>query len=215
MSTSARAGAAALVVGPLLGLAGYVVVPTVSDDASDVVPALTDHHGAMIAGLTLQTLGIALLVGGLVWLAIRLTPSAPKLAPLAGALGVTGALFVVFENGVSAALPSLVSGLAPSQASTAVHQVTTSTVTSLEPLGVLFALGVAMLGFAAVRAGVPKWVAPVLTAGALVQTVGFASAARPLVIIGFAALIVLFTLIARSLQDDALRQPVHRPAMAG
>lgn len=215
MSTSARAGAAALIVGPLLGLAGYAVLPTLSDHAADVVPALTAHQGGMITGLTLQTLGIALLIGGLVWLAVRLAPASPRLAVAGGVAGVAGALVVLFEDGLTAAMPSIVSSLGAAPATTAVHQVTTSPVASLDPVSVLFAIGVAMLGFAAVKAGAPRWVAPVLTAGALVQTVGFASAARPLVIVGFASLIVLFTLIVRSLQTTELPQLVRQPAMAG
>ncbi|HWB65450.1 MAG TPA: hypothetical protein VG708_01300 [Mycobacteriales bacterium] len=213
MSTSARAGAAALIVGPLLGLIGYAVVPTVSDDASDVVPALHAHHAAMIAGLTLQTIGIAILVGGLVWLAIRLVPAAPRLATVAGVLGVAGALVVIFENGLLAAAPPLVSGLDGGHATTAVDQVSNSAAAGLDPVGVALAIGIAALGFAAVKAGAPRWIAPVLTAAALVQTVGFAAAARPLVLVGFAALVVLFGLIVRALQTSVTPEPVRQPAM--
>lgn len=215
MSTSARAGAGALIIGALLGFIGYAVLPTLSDDAADVVPALTNHRSGMITGLTLQTFGIALLIGGLVWLAITLAPSAPRLATVGGVTGVAGALVVLFEDGLSAASPSLVGGLHGAQATSAVHHVNTSIVAGLDPVSVLFAIGIALLAFASVKAGAPRWVGPVLTAGVLVQTVGFAAAVRPLVLVGFAALAVVFAVIVRSLHTTEVPQPARRPAMAG
>ena len=84
MSASARAGSAALIVGPLLGLAGYAMLPTLSDDAAPLVHAVTVHPDAMVAGLTLQALGIAVLIGGMVWLAVTLIPAARRLAIAGG-----------------------------------------------------------------------------------------------------------------------------------
>ena len=50
MSTSKSnlAGAAALVVGPLLALIFAIVAPTVSDDAGDRVAALGDHRSTVL-----------------------------------------------------------------------------------------------------------------------------------------------------------------------
>ena len=71
MSKPTLAGVSALLAAPLFVLVGVAVLPTVSDDAAAQVAALTDHRGAMIAGLTLQTVALALLIAGVVWLAAR------------------------------------------------------------------------------------------------------------------------------------------------
>ena len=56
---------------------GVAILPTVSDDAPAQVAALTDQRGAMIAGMALQTIAIALLIGGVIWLASRLRRALP------------------------------------------------------------------------------------------------------------------------------------------
>jgi len=198
MSKPARAGAVALVAGPVLGLVSMLVLPTLSDGGSDLVKALTAQHGAMVTGLTLQTLSIPIMIAGLVWLAITLVPHSPRLAVAGGIAGVAGGLVILFEDGVADSAPSIVSSLDPNHATTALDRISSSAAASVDPLALLFDLGVALLAFAAVRGGAPRWIAPTLTVCAFAQGVGFGSGARPLVAVAFAAMAVLLGLVVRS-----------------
>jgi hypothetical protein len=209
MSKSARAGAAALVAGPVIGLVAMIVLPTLSDDAADIVAALSAHHSAMIAGLTLQTLSIPIMVAGIVWLATTLTASSPRLAITGGILGAAGGLVILFEDGLTDAAPSIVSSLDAGHASAALHQLHSSVATSIDPFALLLDVGVACLAFAAVRAGAPRWVAVALTVTAVAQGVGFAAASRPVVTVAFAAMAVLFALVVRSMSAHEEWQPAH------
>jgi len=209
MSKPARAGAAALVAGPIIGLIAVIVLPTLSDDAGDIVAALTAHHSAMITGLTLQTLSIPVMIAGVVWLATTLAVNTPRLALAGGLLSVAGALVILFEDGLTDAGPSIVSSLDPRNATVALHHLHSSTAAGLDPLALLFDLGVALLGYAAVRAAVPSWVAIALTISAVAQGVGFGAGSRPVVATAFAAMAVCLTLLVRSLSSGEAWQPAH------
>lgn len=209
MSKTARAGAAALAVGPVIGLIATIVLPTLSDDAGDIVTATTSHHSAMIAGLTLQTLSIPVMIAGVVWLATALVSIAPRLAVAGGIVGVAGALVILFEDGLSDAGPSIVSSLDARHAAAAVHQVHSSVAASLDPLALLFDVGVALLAFAAMKGGAPRWVAIALTVSAIGQGVGFGAGARPVIAVAFAAMAVLFILVVRSLSSAEDWQRAH------
>ena len=89
-----------------------------------------------------------------------------------------------------------------------------SAASRLDPVSALFAIGIVMLGFAAVKAGVARWLAPALTGAALVQTVGFAAASRPLVVVGFAGMAGVLALVIRGLQVSRASRPVAQPALA-
>jgi hypothetical protein len=210
MSTFARAGATALVGGPLLGLIGVLLQPTLSDDAGDVMSALSAHHNAMIAGLALQAVAIAVLIGGIVWLTVRLHTHAPRLAITGGILAVAGGLVILFEDGVSAVTPSLVSSLDAQSATAAIHQVNGGAAAGLDPLALLFDAGLAVLAFAAVKAGAPRWVAPALTISAFAQGFGFAAASRPVVAIAFAVMTVLLGVLARGTAARQASEPFER-----
>jgi hypothetical protein len=200
MSKSTLAGASALVAAPLVVLAGVALLPTLSDDAALQVAALTDHRSAMIGGLVLQTLAIALLIAGAIWLATTLGPRAPRLALAGGILAVAGSLIPLFENGIAAAAPALVTALDPAQATTAIDRIHSSAaVTALEPFSLLGDLGLALLGVAALRAGAPRWTAVVVAVGAFGEGAGFAGGARPLVLAGFAILFVGLAAVTRVL----------------
>jgi hypothetical protein len=80
LSKSSFAGAAALLLAPLVVIPAVLVRPTLSDDAANQVAALTDHRQAVITGNALTSIAIVLLIAGIVWLALMLAPRAPRLA---------------------------------------------------------------------------------------------------------------------------------------
>ncbi len=216
MSKLARAGAISLIAAPVIGFVATLMLPTMSDGGSDVVAALGAHHGAMIAGLTLSTLSIAPMVAGVVWLAATLRPHAKGLALTGGVFAVAGALVVLFEDGITAALPSVASSLDSAQAATTIDHLHSSAAAALDPLALLLDVGLAMLGFAAVRAGAPRWVASALTVAVLAQGIGFGAASRPLVVVGFAAMAVLLTMVVVRLSTPApQRARAQQAAAAG
>jgi hypothetical protein len=191
MPTRTLAGATALIAAPILAIVATLIQPTLSDEASSQVAALTDHRGAMIAAVALSTIALALLVAGVVWLAVALGPQSPRLALAGGGLGVFGTLVVVFENGVAAAAPTIVDGLDPNRATAVLDSVNASpAVSAVEPLSLLGDLGLVALGLAVVRAGAPRWTAAAIAVGALGEGAGFATETRTVVIAGFAILLV-------------------------
>jgi hypothetical protein len=207
MTKTARAGAMALVTAPLLSLIANLILPTLSDDASAKVSALTAHHSSMIVGMTLQTLAIAVMVGGVVWLAATLLQRAPRLALAGGVLGVAGALIVLFEDGISATAPSIVNAIDGTQATAMLDQIHSSGAVALEPLSLMLFLGLVLLGFAVVKAGAPRWVAVVVALGAVGAGIGLPSGARTLAVAGFAMLSVGLGAVVRALAGSPAWQP--------
>jgi hypothetical protein len=191
MSRIDRAGAASLLAAPVVVAAGVLTDTTISDDAGKQVAALASHRDAMIGGAALQTIALVLLAAGLVWLAVTLAPRARNLAVSGGILGLVGSLVILFEDGVHAAVPSVVAALDPSQATSVVDRIQSSAVVStIEPMSLLQAIGIALLAVAAVKAGIPRWAAVLFGAGGFVNTVGFAVASKPVVLAGFVLLVV-------------------------
>jgi hypothetical protein len=184
------AGVAALLAAPLTIIAAALVIPTLSDDPGDQVAALIDHRTAMLAGMTLQTIAIALMIGGTIWLAFALASRAPQLASVGGVLAVGGALIVLFIDSVHAAAATVALGVDPAQAIPTVHRIVTSAAVSvLEPLQMLQDLGFVLLGIAAAKAGAPRSAAAAIVIGALGEGAGFAAGSKPLVIAAFAVLL--------------------------
>jgi hypothetical protein len=127
---------------------------------------------------------------------------------------VAGGLVILFEDGISATTPSIVAALDPARAVTALDHVHSSVAAGLDPLALLFDVGVVLLGFAAARAvDVPRWFAPALLVMQVAQAVGFGSATKPLVAVSFAAMCALFALLVRSLSATETWSPAHQ-AMA-
>ena len=199
------AGATALVAAPVLAIAGIAVSPTMSNESADQVTALTAHHSAMVLGLTLQTLAAALLVAGTVWLALVVRQRSPKWALAGGALGVGGLLIVLFQDGVSATAPAIVSGLDHSAAISVLDRVHSGALAGLEPLSLLGDIGLAVLGIATVRAGAARWTAPAIAVGALGGGAGFATGSKPLLLIAFTVLFVGLAGACASLLAGATR----------
>lgn len=189
MSNLARAGAASFVAAPVLAAAGVLVSTTMSDDAAAEVAAFAGHRGAMIGGLVLQTVAIALFAGGIVWLATTVAPRARGLAAAGGILGIAGSLVITLEDGATATVASIASALDPAQAESAVHRIHSSALGGLEPVSLLQAVGCLLLALAALRSGVPQWAAGMFALGGFVDTVGFAAASKPLTVVGFALLL--------------------------
>jgi len=182
MSKSMLAGAAAFVAAPLLALLSALVQPTFSEEAADQVAALTDHRGAAIAATVLALVAVAAMIAGVVWLAAVSFPRSPRLALAGGILGVLGFLFVVFDNSVAAAGPGIVAALDPAQATAALERVHGGAVEAVEPLSVLGEVCLILLAVAIRRLGVPAWAAAAVAVGGGVETVGFASGTRALVV---------------------------------
>ena len=204
-SKSTIAGAAALLAAPIVVIAATLAQPTLSDDTAKQVAALTDHRSAVIAGMALSMIAVVLLIAGIVWLAFALAPRAPRLAVTGGVLGVLGSLIVLFENSVGAAAPAIVAGLDRAQATALLDRIHSSAaISALEPLSLVGDIGIALLGIAAVKAGVPRWAGAAIVIGALGEGAGFATGSKVLVIISFA---FLFTGLLQ-----AVRTQVTRPA---
>jgi hypothetical protein len=213
-SKSTLAGAAALLGAPVLVIAGTLAQPTLSDDAATQVTAFSVHHGPMIAGLTLRTAGLILLIAGTVWLALTIAPRAPRLALAGGVLGVLGSLVVLFESGVSAAAPAIADTLDRAQATAVLDRISSGAISALDPLALLGDIGVALLGIAVVRAGAPRWAAAAIVIGALGEGAGFATGTRALVIVSFALLFAGLLQAVRTLVTRAAPQAAAETAQA-
>jgi hypothetical protein len=213
-SKSTFVGAAALLAAPIVVIAGTLAQPTLSGDAATQVAALTVHRGPMIAGLTLRTTGLILLIAGTVWLALTIAPRAPRLAMAGGVLGVLGSLVVLFENGVGAAAPAIVDTLDRAQATAVLDRINTGAISALEPLSILGDIGIALLGIAVARAGAPRWAAAAIVIGALGEGAGFATGTKALVIISFALLFAGLLQAVRTLLTRAVPQPAAEAARA-
>jgi hypothetical protein len=184
-------GAVALVAAPVVALAGTLLQPTLSDSPADQVAALSDHRGAMIGAMTLNGIAVVLLIAGTIWLAFAIAPRSPRLALAGGVLGVLGSLVVLFESGVAAAAPAIVSGLGPAQATAALQSIHSSTAASgLEPLSLAGDVGLALLGLALVKLGAPRSGAAAIAIGAFAEGAGFAIGTKGAVLTGFALLFV-------------------------
>jgi len=195
------AGGACLLLPAPVVIVGTLLLPTLSDDAAKQVSALAAHRGAAIAGLTLTSIALLLQVAGILWLALTAARNSPKLALAGGAFGVAGAFVVMFENGIQASLPSVVSamgGSSASQATSVVDRIGSSTAAGLDPLSLLGDLGLILLGIAAVRFGAPRAAAVVLTIGAIAEGAGFGSATKALVVCGFALVFLAAAVIVRA-----------------
>jgi hypothetical protein len=213
-SKSTFVGAAALLAAPIVVIAGTLAQPTLSGDAATQVAALTVHRGPMIAGMTLRTAGLILLIAGTVWLALTIAPRAPRLAMAGGVLGVLGSLVVLFESGVGAAAPAIVDTLDRAQATAVLDRINTGAVSALEPLSILGDIGIALLGIAVARAGAPRWAAVAIVIGALGEGAGFATSTKALVIISFALLFAGLLQAVRTLLTRAVPQPAAEAARA-
>ena len=218
-SKSTFAGAAALLAAPIAVIAGTLAQPTLSDDAATQVAALTVHRGPMIAGMTLTTTGVVLLVAGIVWLALTLAPRAPRLAMAGGVLGVLGSLVVLFESGVGAAAPAIVDTLDRAQATAVLDRIQSSAaISALEPVSILGNIGIALLGIAVAKAGAPRWAAAMIAIGALGYGPGFAAGSKILVSISFALMFIGLVSAVRTLaarpEAPLAAQPANSAAIA-
>jgi hypothetical protein len=179
----------ALLAAPILVIIATLAQPTLSGDAAKQVAALTEHRGAMITGMALGLIAVVLLIAGIIWLALTLAPSAPRLAMIGGVLGVFGLLVVLFENSVAAASPAIVGGLDRIQATFVLNRIhSAAAISAIEPLALAGDIGIALLGIAVVKAGAPRWAAAAIAIGALGEGAGFATGTKALVIISFALL---------------------------
>ncbi len=193
MSKLTTAGATALVVAPLVAITGIAITPTMSDDVAKQVTAFTVHHSSMVLGFTTLTLAVSLLIAGTAWLALAVKEQSPRLALTGGILGVGGLLVVLFEDGVSAATPAIATGLNHVAATALITRVHSGAITALEPLSIVGDVGLALLGFAAVKAGAARWTSVAIAVGALGEGVGFAAGSKPLLLITFTVLMVGLT----------------------
>ena len=210
MSKSHRAGATALLAGPLLALVINAVLPTLSDDATAVVGSLHSHHGTMVLGLSLEPLSIALMIAGAVWLAAVLRTRAPRLATAGGIIGVAGGLVVLFEDGVHAVAPAVADTLGAGTAAKVLDNIHSSAVARVEPLALLLALGLTLLAAAAVKAGAPGWLAFAVGVCAFGQGIGEATGIRVLLLATFAGLFLSLAAIVRTLSSDPVTAPTRQ-----
>jgi hypothetical protein len=214
-SKSTFAGAAALLAAPVVVVAATLAQPTLSGDAAKQAAALADHRGAVIAGMAANTIGVVLLVAGLIWLAFALAPRAPRLAMAGGVLGVLGLLIVLFENSVRAAGPAIVGALDQARATAVLDRINSgAAISALEPLAILGDIGIALLGIAILKVGAPRWAAAAIVIGALGEGAGFAAGTKALVIISFALLFAGLLQAVRTLVTRAAPEPAAEAAQA-
>ncbi|MGH2836160.1 MAG: hypothetical protein ACRDLT_12315 [Solirubrobacteraceae bacterium] len=200
MSKTTLAGVAALLAAPVVVIAATLVQPTISNDAATQVAAIADHHGATVVGLAISTIAAFLLIAGTIWFAYAVRRNTPQLSIAGGILGVFGMLTVLFEDGISAAAPSLVNALGPAPATTALDRIGSSgAVATLEPLTIAGAGGLTLLAIGAVKAGAPTWSAVAIAVGAFAETAGFATGTKAVVIVGFVVLLAGLTPVVRTL----------------
>jgi hypothetical protein len=211
MSKRTIAGSLALLAAPIIVIVATLAQPTLSDDAARQVAALTDHRGAMITGMALNSIAVVLLIAGIIWFALALAPRAPRLALAGGVLSVFGLLVVLFENGVATASPAIVGGLDRIEAAFVLDRIHAGAITALGPLSIIGDIGLALLGLAAVKAGAPRWAGAAIAVGALAEGVGFATGTKALVIIAFAVLFLGLLQAVRTI----VASPAPRLAAAG
>lgn len=211
MSKRTIAGPFALLAAPIIVIVATLAQPTLSDDAARQVAALTDHRGAMITGMALNSIAVVLLIAGIIWFALALAPRAPRLALAGGVLSVFGLLVVLFENGVATASPAIVGGLDRIEAAFVLDRIHAGAITALGPLSIIGDIGLALLGLAAVKAGAPRWAGAAIAVGALAEGVGFATGTKALVIIAFAVLFLGLLQAVRTI----VASPAPRLAAAG
>jgi hypothetical protein len=214
LSKTTIAGAAALLAAPVVVIASALAQPTLSSDAVKQVAALAGHRAAASTGIALSIVAVALLIAGVVWLALALAPRASRLAMAGGVLAVLGLLVVLFENSVGAAAPAIVAGLSRAQATAVITSIHTGAISALEPLSILGDIGIALLGIAVARAGAPRWAAAAIVIGALGQGAGFATGTKALVIVSFALLFAGLLQAVRTLVTRAAPQPAVEAAQA-
>jgi hypothetical protein len=215
MSRPSVAGAICLVAAAPLAFIGTLVAPTLSDKAADQVDALTNHRGSMILGQTLSNIGLVLIIAGAIWLAFRIGRASPKLALTGGILAVFGSLVVLFEAGIQASWASIVAGLDASNATTAIDRITNSAaVAGLQPISLLGDIGLLVLAIGAVRIGLPQWAAGCLGVGALIEGVGFATAVKAVVAIGFVLVFVGAVMAVRAAATTAPGAESPKPTAA-
>ena len=211
---STMAGAAALLAAPIVVIASALIYPTLSGDAATQVASLTSHRGAMITGMTLKMVGLVLLIGGLVWLAITLAPRAPRLAVAGGVAGVLGLLVVLFENSIAAATPAVVGGLGQVQAIGMLDRIHSGAISALEPLVLIGDIGIVLLGIAVAQASAPRWAAAVIAVGALGEGAGFATGTKALVIASFVLLFAGLLQAVRTITTSSGPRATAEPARA-
>lgn len=198
MSSRSRAGAACLVLGPLLGFVSMLIVRTLSHSAADLATAFTAHPAASQLGIGLGAAAAVLLAGGLVWLAQTTYHASPRLAVAGGVLGVLGIFSVVFDDAVRLSGALLVDGLGATQAADVLGRLTSGGVVAVGPLSLLNDLGMILLAVAALRTGVPRWVVAVICIGVLVEGAGFAAGTRYVAAIGFVLVLAGFATVVRT-----------------
>jgi hypothetical protein len=211
---STNPGALALLAAPIVVIAAVLIQPTLSDGAAKQVTVLTDHRGAMITSMALSLIAVVLLIAGIIWLALAVAPSAPRLAAAGGVLGVFGSLVVLFENSVAATAPAIVSTLDRAQATAVLERVHSGAIAAAEPLALLGGIGIALLGIAALKAGAPRWAAAAIAVGALGQVAGFATSTKALVVTSFAILFAGLLPAVRALRTPRRQYPAAEPAPA-
>ena len=213
-SRSTIAGAVALLAAPVVVVVSAVTQTTLSGDSAKQVAALTSHHEAMIAGMALNLVALVLLIAGIIWLALAVAPRTPRLALAGGVLSVFGLLVVLFENSVGTVAPAIVSTLDRAQAAAVLDRIHSGAISGLEPLSLAGDIGIALLGIAVVKAGAPRWAGAAIVIGALGEGAGFATSAKPLVIISFALLFAGLLPAVRTLAISSRSPVVAQPAQA-
>ncbi|MGH3744562.1 MAG: hypothetical protein ACRDTP_06870 [Mycobacteriales bacterium] len=168
----------------------------------------------METGLALSVVAAVLVVAGVVWLTRLTYNAAPRLALIGGIFGVFGYLAVLFDDALSSASVAAVRGLDTGQATSVVDRIGSGALAAVGPVTIFGDIGIALLGVAALRLGVPRWGAAVIAAGALAQYVGFGAGSRALAAAGFAILLVGLAMVVRTAiggtlaaRDSVVAQP--------
>lgn len=198
MSSRSRAGAACLVLGPLLGIISMLTVRSVSHKAADQAAAFTVHPAASQLGLGVGVLAVVLLAGGLVWLAWTTHESSSRLAFAGGVLGLLGIFSVIADDLVHLSGALVANGHSVAQATALIAPLYSGGVVAVGPLSLLNDLGMILLAVAAMRSGVPQWAVVVICTGVIAEGAGFGIGTRYLAAVGFALVFVGFAAVVRT-----------------
>lgn len=137
---------------------------------------------------------------------IAVRQRAPQAALAGGVVGIGGFLIVPFESGVTAAAPAIAGGLDQGTATSVLASIHSGALAGLQPLSLLSAVGLTILGIAATKAGVARWTAVAIAVGAFGEVAGFATGNKSLLLVMFTVLLVGLAGACASLVPDPARR---------
>ena len=184
-------GGAALILGPIIGLAGVLVSPAMDSDELDWVANLAAGTDRAWTGTILGVASVALGVFAVLALAHMLRERAPEYGDLGGALAIIGLVLTTMFFGIVAMANEMArSAIADTTAAQVLNDALTSPVAVAALIGALvFPVGLIVLAVGLYRAeAAPALSAIGLGLFAVAAAVGYLAFSTPLLVAGFVVL---------------------------